>query len=93
MDAEDAGDPQERRDAGIDGAGLDVLVGLAAHAGRQEHAFLGAVLAKACDADAVADGAALPEEPFVVVGQGWHSTHAVPTMILSQPGVPCILGS
>jgi hypothetical protein len=30
----------------------------------------------------------LAQEPGVVIGQGRHSTNAVPMMIISQPGKP-----
>ena len=53
-------------------------------------ALLGEVALEAGDAYAVAKGAAFGEEPAVVVGQVRHSTHAVPLMIFSQPGLPGI---
>ena len=81
----------QRGDAGIGYAGLDVLVGGAGDAGGEEHGLLGAVLPDAGDADAVADGPLLLLEPFVVVGQGWHSTHARLKIIISQPGEPGLL--
>lgn len=93
MHAERAGDPQQRRDSRIHCAGLDVLEGLAAYLGGEEHGLLGAVLAESCDADAVADGAAFLVEPVVVIGQVRHSTNAVPMTIMGQPGIPCFLGS
>jgi hypothetical protein len=74
MYAQHAGDPQQRPDPRISPAGLHVLIHGAAHPGGQEHRLLGAVLAQARDADAVADGAALLEEPGVVIGQLWHAT-------------------
>jgi hypothetical protein len=43
---------------------------------------------EASDADAVADGAALLEQPAVVIGQAGHVTNALPKMIISQPGLP-----
>lgn len=91
MHPENAGDPQQRANPGIGLAGLDVLIGGAADAGREEHALLGHVLVQAGDADAVADGATLAGEPFVVIGQGRHSINVVPTMIISQPGKPGLL--
>jgi hypothetical protein len=91
MYAQDAGDPHQRRDVRIRPAGFDVLVGGAAHLGGQEHALLGAVLVQAGDADAVADGAALLQEPVVVIGQVWHATTLGPIMIASQPGSPGLL--
>lgn len=91
MDPEDAGDPQEGRDAGVGGAGFDFLVSGAAHVGGEEHAFLGAVLSQACDSDAVADGAAFGVEPVVGVGKGGHSTNAWAKMIICQPGKPGLL--
>lgn len=93
MYAECAGDPQQCRDPRVHCAGLDVLVGLAAYPGGEEHGLLGAVLADSCDADSVADGAAFSLEPVVVIGQVGHSTNAVPMTIMSQPGIPCLLGS
>lgn len=90
MHAKNVCDPQQRRNAGVDSAGLDVLVGGAADTGGKEDGFLGAVLAESCDADAVSDGAAFGEQP-VVVGQGWHLLYAEPTMIISQPGKPGLL--
>lgn len=88
-----ARDPQQRRNACIDGAGLDTLIRGAADAGGEEHALLGAVLADAFDADAVADGPALLEEPVVVIGQRGHSLHAGLILSASQPGKPCFLRS
>lgn len=84
-------DPQQRRNARIDGTGLDTLIRGAADTGGEEHALLGAVLADAFDADAVADGPALLEEPVVVIGQRGHSLHAGSIMMVSQPGKPCLL--
>lgn len=91
MHAQDARDPQECADTGVGTAGLDLLVGGAGDAGFQEDALLGAVLAQPCDADAVADGAAFAGDPFVVVGQAGHASHALPKMIISQPGLPGII--
>lgn len=88
MHTQHAGDPQQCADPGVSVAGLDVLEGLTPHLGGQEHGLLGAVLSEAFDADAVADGAALLQEPGVVIGQGGHSTNLVPTMIIRQPGKP-----
>jgi len=93
MYAESAGDPQQRRYPRIHRAGLDVLIGLPPDLGGKEHGLLRAVLADACDADAVADSAALLQEPGVIIGQVRHSTNALPVTIMSQPGIPGILGS
>jgi hypothetical protein len=89
--AQHAGDPQQRRNAGVRLAGLDVLVNGAAHPGGKEHRFLGSVLAEPRDADTVADGAALLEEPGVVIGQVGHQRNAGLIMIASQPGKPGFL--
>lgn len=72
MHPEDVGDPQECGDAGVAVAVLDVLEGVAADAGGEEHAFLGAVLADPFDADAVADGASAFLQPGVVIGEVGH---------------------
>jgi hypothetical protein len=90
MHTQHAGDPQQRANPRVSVAGLEILEGFAAHLGGEEHALLGAVLAQSLDADAVADGAALLQEPGVVIGQGWHSLNMAPTMIISQPGKPGI---
>jgi hypothetical protein len=74
MYAQHAGDPQQRPNPRISPAGLHVLIHGAAQPGSQEHGLLGPVLVDARDADAVADGAALIEEPGVVIGQLWHAT-------------------
>lgn len=72
MHAENAGDPQQCRRTGVNRAGLDSLIGRAAHLGGKEHRLLSAVLAKPFDADAVADGAATFEEPGIIIGQVGH---------------------
>ena len=90
MHAKYGGDPQQGGDAGVGSAGFDGLVGGATYAGCEEDGLLRAVVAHPADADAVADGASLTEEPLVVIGQRWHSTNAVPKMIISQPGLPGI---
>lgn len=86
MHTQDMGDPQKAGDVGVGGPGLDLLVGGAADVGREKDRLLGAVLMDARDADAVADGATLPREPVVVVGQGWHAANALTKIIISQPG-------
>lgn len=91
MDAQNEGDLQQGRDARVRSAGLDGLVGRAAQAGREEDALLGVIAAEPRDPDAVADGASLTQEPLVVIGQGRHSTNAVPKMIISQPCLPGIV--
>lgn len=88
MHTQNMSDLQQRRDTGIGRAGLDCLVGGPGHPGGEEHALLGAVLVDASDANAVADGAALLQEPVVVIGQLWHSTNALTKIIISQPGIP-----
>ena len=88
MHAEDPGDSMQGADARVGLACLDVLVGGARQAGREEDALLGHVLVETPDADAVADGAALLEQPAVVIGQAGHVTNALPKMIISQPGLP-----
>ena len=93
MHAQDAGDTQECRDPGVGRAGLDGLVGGAGDVRGKEDTLLGAVVVEPGDADAVADGAALLEEPLVVVGQAGHAVNAGPIMILSQPGKPGIIRS
>ncbi len=72
MHTQHMSNPQQRRHTRIDTAGLHILIRLPAHAGGEEHGLLGAVLAEAFDADAVADGASAVEEPGVVIGQVWH---------------------
>lgn len=89
--AEDVSDPQQRRNAGVDEPGFDVLVGLASHAGGEEDVFLGAVLAESFDADAVADGASALVQPGVVFGELGHSSDTRRPMIVSQPGIPGFL--
>lgn len=89
MYTQNSGDPQERPDAGIAGAGLDLLIGGARQAGRQVDGLLCAVVAEASDSDAVADGAALLEQPGVVIGEAGHSTNALPKIIGS---LPCLSG-
>ena len=91
MYAQHAGDPQQRGHSRISPAGFHVLIHGPRDPGSQEYGLLGAVLADPCDADAVADGAALLEEPGVVIGQVWHATTLGPSMITSQPGKPGLL--
>lgn len=91
MHAEDPSDPQQRRDAGVHRAGLDVLIGLAAHPGGEEHGLLCSVLAQSRYADAVTDGTAFGGEPGVVIGQLGHATNAQQIMIIRQPGIPRFL--
>lgn len=91
MHAEDSGDLHQRRDAGVAGACLDLLIAGPGYAGREEDLLLGEVESYAADADAVADGAALCEEPGVVIRQGRHSTNALTKIIASQPGLPGIM--
>jgi hypothetical protein len=86
---ENAGDPQQRPDARIATAGLDLLVCGAGEVRREVDGLLGHVLAESPDADAVADGAALVEQPGVVIGQAGHSTNALTKIIISQP---CLSG-
>lgn len=90
MHAEDPRDLDECRDAGIAHAGLDLLIGGARDTGREEHLLLGEVEPQTADTDAVADGAALPEEPVVIIGQV-HSASVLPKMIIRQPGKPGIM--
>ena len=90
MHAQDAGNPQQRRNPHIGGPVFDLLVGGAGEAGGEVDALLGHVLVDAPDADAVADGLALLEEPVVVVGQPGHPIDTRPLMILSLPGIPGI---
>lgn len=89
MNTQDASDPQQRRDAGIPRASLDLLIGGAREVRGEEHRLLGHVLAEPPDADAVADGAALVEQPGVVIGQAGHSTNGLTKIIISQP---CLSG-
>ena len=91
VNAEYAGDPQQRRGPGIAEARFDLLVGGAGEAGGEEDLLLREVKVDASDADAVTDGAALCLEPVVVIGQAVHSTYALPKMIISQPGKPGII--
>lgn len=88
MDTQNMSDLHQGADAGVRGPSLDLLVCGPGDAGGEEHALLGAVLVEAPDANAVADGAALPQEPVVVIGQGRHSTNALTKIIISQPGLP-----
>lgn len=88
MHAQDARDFHQGADADVMRAGLDALVGGPADACGEEDAFLGAVLSKAGDPDAVADGLTLLEEPVVVIGEPRHSTNARAKLIISQPGKP-----
>jgi len=88
MHTQNMSDLQQGGDAGVSRAGLDSLVRGPGDAGREEHGLLGAVLVEAFDANAVADGAALPQEPVVVIGQRRHSTNALTKIIISQPGSP-----
>ena len=90
MHAQDPRDLHQCRDAGIAHAGLDLLVAGPCYAGREEDLLLCEVESYAADADAVADGAALYEEPVVVIGQV-HSVSVLPKMIISQPGLPGII--
>lgn len=91
MDAQDASDPQQGRDARVYRAGFDILVGLAGHAGGEEHALLRPVLTEAFDADTVTDSASAFDQPGVVIGQVGHPSDTRPMMIISQPGKPGIL--
>lgn len=88
---QDTGDLQQGGDFDVHRTGLDLLIRGAGDSGLEEHPLLGHVLAQTYNADAVADGAAFVEEPGVVVGQAWHSTHAGLFMIDSQPGAPGFL--
>jgi hypothetical protein len=89
MDTQNASDPQQRRDARVSRASLDLLVRGAREVRCEEDGLLGHVLAEPPDADAVADGAALMEQPGVVIGQAGHSTNALTKIIISQP---CLSG-
>jgi hypothetical protein len=93
MNPQNVSNPQQRGDTGVDVAGLDVLERLAAHAGGEEHALLGAVLPEPFDADAVTDGASAVDQPGVVIGEVGHSSETRRQMIFSQPGNPRIFGS
>jgi hypothetical protein len=88
MHTQHASDLQQGGDAGVGRAGLDGLIRGPGDAGGEEHGLLSPVLVEAPDANAVADGAAFPQEPVVVIGQGRHSTNPMTKMIISQPGVP-----
>lgn len=90
MYAEDSRDLHQCRDAGIAHAGLDLLVAGPGYARREEDLFLCEVESHAADADAVADGAALCEEPVVVIRQV-HSASVLPKLIIRQPGLPGIM--
>jgi len=72
MHTQDVSNPQQRRDARIDAAGLHVLIRLPAHPRGEEHMLLGAVLAEPFDADTVTDGLSALKEPGVVVRQSGH---------------------
>ena len=89
--AQHARDADQRRDARVRPAGLNLLVGRSRDARGQEDSLLGHVLVQSAHADAVADGAALLQEPVVVIGQAGHPTNVAPTMIVSQPGKPGLL--
>src|SRR5690606_32995691 len=89
--AQHARNAQQAPDASLRSPGLDLLIGGPGDARRKVHGLLGAVLSYADDADAVADGALLLQEPGVVIGQVRHSTNARPIMIISQPGLPGIM--
>lgn len=89
MHAKNASDPQQRSDARVAAAGLDLLIGGAREVRREVDGLLGHVLAEPPDANAVADGAALKEQPSVVIGQAGHSTNALTKIIISQP---CLSG-
>lgn len=91
MHAQDVSNPQQAGDMGVGSAGLDLLVRGAGDVGGEEDALLGPVLAQSRDADAVTDGAALPGEPGVVIGQRWHARHRLTKIIISQPGQPGLL--
>jgi hypothetical protein len=91
MYTKDASDPQQRADARIATAGFDLLVGGAGEVRREVDGLLGHVLAEPPDANAVADGAALTEQPGVVIGQAGHSTNALTKIIISQPCLPGII--
>lgn len=88
MHAQGARDPYQGSNAGVGGASLDPLIGGAGDAGREENAFLGAVLSEAGDSDAVADGSEVAAEPVVIVGRVGHLTHRLTKIIASQPGIP-----
>ena len=90
MYAEDSRDFHQCRDAGIAHAGLDLLVAGSGDAGGEEDLLLSEVESYAADADAVADGAALCEEPVVVIRQV-HSVSVLPKLITRQPGLPGIM--
>ena len=85
MNTQNMSDLQQGGDAGIGRACLDGLIRGPGDAGGEEHGLLGPVLVEAPDANAVTDGATLPQEPVVVIGQGWHSTNPMTKMIISQP--------
>lgn len=85
MHTQNMSDLQQGGDAGVRGSSLDSLVCGPGDAGGEEHGLLSPVLVEAFDANAVADGAALPQEPVVVIGQGRHSTNPMTKIIISQP--------
>ena len=87
MHAQGARDPYQGSDASVGGTCLDLLIGGASDAGREENALLGAVLSEAGDSNAVTDGSEVAAEP-VVIGRVGHLTHRVLKIIPSQPGIP-----
>ena len=64
-------------------AGFHPLHRAAVEAGRVSEHLLGHVLVQPPHADAVTDSPAGVKDPLRVVG-GWHPTHALATMIISQ---------
>ena len=88
-------DPQQPRDPGVGGAGLDVLQGQPLHSGQLDESLLGEVRVLASYADPVAETSSLVGDPWRVgfSGYAWHSRHGCRGKILSQPMAACFSGS
>lgn len=90
MHTQDKRDPQQRGNARVRVAGLNVLKRLAAHPGGEEHILLGAVLPDPLDANAVTDTPSAFGQPGIVIREVGHPSDIQALMIISQPGMPGI---
>lgn len=87
MDVEDARDPQQGVQRGVDPAGLDVLEVAPVHRHREHHGLLREVAVHARLANGPADPLAFQVDPLVVVWQvAGHSTNRLTCANICQPG-------
>ena len=85
--ADDPRDTQQHLQRRVSLAGLDLLIEAPRQRHSEEHGLLGEVVIYPRVPDAPADAAPLAQQPVIVVGEvAEHSTNALATLIISQPG-------